>query len=103
MKKKIVLFAALFSLMLMTNACSSIERDAKKVAELTCEAQQLMKRAASGDMTVLERSQELILEANTLREELEKKYTTAEEMEEFLRALSRNLEDCSKDTGSTFE
>ncbi|MCC6548864.1 MAG: hypothetical protein IT279_02225 [Ignavibacteriaceae bacterium] len=95
MKRKIFLPAVIITLLLSAGACSSIDNDAKRVAELTCEAQQLMKKAASGDMSVLQRSQELALKADKLRVELEDKYKTAEEMEEFLRSLTRYLENCN--------
>lgn len=47
----------LFALLLMTSCGgNSIEKDAKKVAELQCKAQKLAAKATTGDNSIIEES-----------------------------------------------
>ncbi len=86
-----ILFA---SLILTSCGGGSIESDAKKVAELQCKAQQLMKKASSGDMAVMQESTKLASEAATLSKEMEGKYTSDSDKEKFAKALLKELANC---------
>ena len=96
MKKVVTNFGVmLFASLIMTSCGSgSIESDAKKVAELQCKAQQLMKKATSGDMSVIEESSKLTSEAATLSKEMEGKYTSDSDKKKFAEALLKAMGDC---------
>lgn len=94
MQKRITFLIAFLSCLFVLNGCSSVDSDAKQLADLTCESMRLLKQAASGDMSVLQKGQELTKQAEKLREELDKKYQTLEEKKEFLEALSKHLQKC---------
>lgn len=79
-----------------SGGCSSIERDAREAAELTCESLQLMKKAQSGDMPAVTKGVELMQKAEQMRKELEEKYRAPEDMEKFLTAFNKYLEECKK-------
>jgi CRISPR/Cas system CMR subunit Cmr4 (Cas7 group RAMP superfamily) len=85
----------LLAFVLVTYGCSnnSIEKDAKKVADLQCRAQKLIKNATE-DISVLEESQKIIQEAYALEKELKDKYKSDTEKEKFARALAKELENC---------
>lgn len=83
----------MFIVFLLTG-CSSIDSDAKNAAELSCQALELLKKAQSGDMSVLQEGQEMLQKAEQMRKEFEEKYNTVEEMEEFLTAYNKHLEQC---------
>ena len=96
MKKSMTFFGAiLFALFILTSCGnSSIDRDAKKVADLQCRAQQLMQKAATGDMSVMEESTKLANEAATLSKEMEDKYTSDSDKKKFAEALLKEMENC---------
>lgn len=73
---------------------SSVESDAKKLAELQCKAQKLAQKAASGDMSVMNESTQLAAEAATVKAEIEGKYTTAEEKAELAKAYLKAMQEC---------
>lgn len=73
----------------------TIESDAKKVAELQCKAQKLVLKASSGDMTVLEESTKLASEAAALSQEMEGKYTSDSDKQEFAQALLKEMGNCN--------
>ena len=72
----------------------SIESDAKKVAELQCKAQQLVQKATSGDMSVMEESTKLTSEAAALSKEMEGKYTSDSDKKKFAEALLKEMGNC---------
>ncbi len=84
----------LSSVMLTSCGGGSIESDAKKVADLQCKAQQLAKKATSGDMSIMEESTKLATEIAALKEEIEGKYTSDDDQKKFLEALSKAMADC---------
>ncbi len=96
MKKLMAIFGAiLFASFIMTSCGGgSIESDAKKVAELQCKAQKLMQKAATGEMTVMEESTKLASEAATLSKEMEGKYTSDSDKEQFAKALLKEMGNC---------
>jgi hypothetical protein len=96
MKKIMTIFgAAVFSSVMLTSCSnSSIESDAKRVAELQCRAQKLMQNATSGDMSVIEESNKLTAEALALSKEIEGKYTSDSDKEEFEKAMLKEMGNC---------
>lgn len=84
-----------FTLILFSNCGgSSIESDAKKVAEIFCDAQELAQKAATGDMSALEESNKLTLRAEALQRDLRGKYSSPEENQKFLEVLNREMAKC---------
>lgn len=80
---------------LMALSCSnSIESDAKKAAELSCKAQKLAMKAASGDADALEESTKLAAEATALFEKMQGKYESIEDAQKFVSAYQKALADC---------
>jgi predicted small secreted protein len=96
MKKTIkVIGAVLFTSVILTSCGGgSIESDAKKVAELQCKAQQLMLKATSGDMSVMEESTKIATEAASLSKEMEGKYTSDADKQKFGEALLKEMGNC---------
>ena len=96
MKKVTTIFGTILfaSLILLGCGGGSIESDAKKVAELQCKAQQLMEKATSGDMSVMEESTKLASEAADLSKEMEGKYTSDSDKEKFAEALLKEMGNC---------
>lgn len=95
--KKAKIFAGVIlvaSVIITSCGGSSIESDAKKVAELQCKAQELMQKAASGDMSLMEESTKLTSEAATLSNEMEGKYTSDADKQKFAEALLREISKC---------
>jgi ABC-type branched-subunit amino acid transport system substrate-binding protein len=86
MKKLVLIFTILVSL----SACSSVESDAQKVAELTCEAKKIM---LSGDMN---KAQEFVQKAQKLQREFEEKYenASAEDSRKFQEAVMEAMKNC---------
>ena len=82
------------SFLLISCGGSSIESDAKKVAELQCKAQKLMQEAASGDMSVTEEGTKLKEELKTLSKEMKEKYTSESDMKKFAEALLKEMGNC---------
>jgi len=95
MKKTI--YPAVFSLaILLITSCggSSIESDAKKLADLQCRAQKLSEKVAAGDMGSMQESLDLTKEATQMFSELEAKYTTESEKEKLAEALLKEMGNC---------
>ena len=91
------IFGAIIFASTILTSCGggSIESDAKKVAELECKAQQLMKKATSGDMSVMEESTKLKSEQRTLKKEIEAKYTSDSDIQKFKEALLKEMGNCN--------
>jgi hypothetical protein len=86
--------STLFFVVVILTSCSSVESDAKKVAELQCKAQKMALKVSAGDMSAIEESTKLAAEAVTLAEEMKGKYTTDSERQKFTEALLQELRNC---------
>lgn len=73
---------------------SSIENDAKEMAELQCAAMDLMEKVMSGDESVMAESEEFAKKAEKLQKEIEEKYSSEEDQEAFIAAFEKELENC---------
>ena len=89
-----ILGAILFASVILTSCGSSIDSDAKKVADIECKSQKLMQKASSGDMSVISESTKLAAEAANLTKELEGKYSSSADKEKFEIALLKAMGDC---------
>jgi hypothetical protein len=96
MKKLMTIFGAIMIVSVVLTSCggSSIESDAKKVADLQCKAQQLMQKANAGDMSVIAESTKLASEATSLSKEMEGKYTSDSDKQKFAEALLKEMGNC---------
>lgn len=95
MKKSITIFGAIiFATFTLTSCGSSVESDAKKLAELQCKSQKLSEKVLSGDMSVSAESMTLATDAAKLLQEIEGKYTTDEEKQKFEEALMQEMGKC---------
>lgn len=81
--RKIFVLAATVSLMITFTSCSSLEGDAKKLAELQCKA---MKNP--NDAVALQK------EALELSTKLKDKYTSDDDKKKFGEAFNKALADC---------
>jgi hypothetical protein len=97
MRKGFKFFGTVLFVSIMLTSCSggSIEQDAKKMADLQCQAQQLSKKAMSGDMSVIAESSKLATEAAALSKEMEGKYTSEEDRRKFGEALLKEMANCN--------
>ena len=84
----------LSSFLLYSCGGDSIQSDAKKVAELQCEYQNLLKKATTGDLSSITESANLMTKVTELVTELEGKYSTAGNYEKFQDALAIELKEC---------
>jgi len=85
--------ASMFALMIFSSCgggSSSLESDARKVADLECKAQKLAMKAASGDMSVMEESSKLSKEAM----EIVEKYNAGPDKIKFSEAVVNDMKDC---------
>lgn len=81
---------------LVFSSCgSSISSDAQKIANLQCKAQELQQNGLTGDESSLEETQELIAESAALIQEMNAKYNSFEEKQEFAQALSKAKANCN--------
>lgn len=95
MKNKIrILGAMLLAALILVSCSSSIESDAKKVAELQCQATELMQKAMSGDTSVMKESQKLADKAAELTQEMQRKYTSESDRKKFTEALAEEIGKC---------
>ncbi len=97
MKKLMTILGAMFIVSAIMTSCGggSIQSDAKKVAELQCKAQNLMQKATTGDMSVMEESTKLASEAATLSKEMEGKYTSDSDKQKFAEILLKEMGNCN--------
>lgn len=93
--KKLRLFLSLPLITILLFSCTSIESDAKKVAKLQCEAEKIMQKVLSGDLSVIEESKELASEAEALKKEIEEKYTSDSDKDKFADALLKEMGNCN--------
>lgn len=86
----------LIATILLSSCGSSVESDAKKLAELQCKSMKMSEKIQSGEMDASNATESMsfALEASELAEELEGKYTTDEEKKEFEKAVMKAMKDC---------
>jgi hypothetical protein len=89
-----ILGAIFFTVILISCGSNSIDSDAKRVAELQCKSQQLMLKAASGDMDIVAENNNLMIELAELAEEMEGKYSSDSDKEKFSKALMKEMLNC---------
>jgi len=96
MKKVKTIFGAIMIASFILTSCGegSIESDAKKLANLQCKAQQLMQKATTGDMSIIEESTKLGAEAATLSEQMKGKYTSDSDKKKFAETLLKEMNNC---------
>ncbi|WP_159520121.1 hypothetical protein [Sunxiuqinia indica] len=95
MKKTIRIIGTIALAAFLFASCgNSIESDAKKVAELQCEAQELMQKVMAGDASLMEESSKLAEKAAELSLEMEKKYDSASDRQKFAEALLKEMGNC---------
>jgi len=96
MKRIFRILSVLIFTSVMITSCggsSSIEKDAKKVAEVLCEAQQLMSKAST-NAKYMDEAMKLTSKATALTEEMKGKYTSESEKKEFAKALIKEMGNC---------
>jgi hypothetical protein len=99
MKIMSIFGAVLFASLILTSCGgNSIEKDAKKYAELMCKSQKLAaegaSKAAAGDMSAITESAKLVSEAGAFAQEMEGKYKDAADYQKFTDAYLKALGDC---------
>jgi hypothetical protein len=96
MKKVKLIFGPMFFASVVLTSCGgdSIASDAKKIADLQCKAQQLLQKATSGDMSLMEKSTKLTSEATSLVKEMESKYTSDSDKKKLAEALLKEMGNC---------
>jgi len=110
MRKTIqILSTVALAVFLLSSCGNSVERDAKKVAELQCKAEKLaakavksISQAGSSDLATIQaesqkltaESQKLASEAVSLYEKLKEKYSTEADKQKFSSAYLKALGDC---------
>lgn len=83
-----------FTVFMLASCANPIESDAKKVAELQCEAQELMQKVMAGDASLMEESSKLAEKAAELSRKMEKKYDSASDRQKFAEALLKEMGNC---------
>lgn len=71
-----------------------IVRDARRIADLQCRSIQLMQKACSGDMSLLQESASLSMKATELASELQKKYTAESDKQLLAQRIMDEMTDC---------
>ena len=96
MKKLTVLIGAIMLASFSLTSCggSSIDSDAKKMADLQCKAMTSMEKAMDGDEDAMAESQKYGKDAKELAQEIEGKYTEKADQEAFAKAFAKELENC---------
>ncbi|MDI9336988.1 MAG: hypothetical protein QM539_01035 [Alphaproteobacteria bacterium] len=98
MKKTSLFFNAICMIAFLITSCNNgnnnIEMDAKKVAELQCQAKTLSQKAASGDVSVLQEAVRVETEAADLYLEMLKKYPSNSEKLKFDDIILKEMNLC---------
>ena len=91
-----VVLIASFAFTACGNSSSSIQSDAKKLADITCRYQKLATKAGQGDMSDVSEYTKLASESATLSSEMQKKYSKgdAKEYSIFLEAYNKAVAEC---------
>lgn len=95
-------FLSLVILTFVYSSCTNpeIEKDAKRVEELTCRSQKLIAQSKNSDFNsdeypqLVEESQKISTEAQNLLSEMQGKYLADSEQEQFFQAYTDELEKC---------
>ncbi len=99
MKKVFCLTAIIFSIYLFSGCSgSSLEADAKKLADITCRSQkmsmEIISKSRSLDMNFVTETNKLAADAAILSQELKDKYKDPEEAQKFSVTYLKALSDC---------
>ena len=95
MKKSITVFGAiLLSVFTLSSCGSSLESDAKKVAEFQCKSQKMTEKILNGGMSASTENIKLAAEGAKLLEEIEGKYSSAEDKQKFEEAVLEEMGNC---------
>ena len=96
MKQKFKIIGTVLISFFLFIACnnSSLEKDAKKIAEIQCKAQKMAIKAASGDMSVLEESSKLAMESDSIVKAIEKKYVSESDKKKLAEEVLKAMADC---------
>lgn len=86
----------LVATILLSSCGNSVNSDAKKLAKLQCEAQEITQKMMTGDLDASDSSkmEELTKEIEEVAEKLDKEYTTEKEQEELQRIVMKEMEKC---------
>ncbi len=94
MKKLITTFVTLFFVSFLLISCgNSMESDAKKLAELQCKSQNLIKNS-SGDLTKVEEATKTAQEYSDMMQKMQSKYSSNSDQIKFNQALLKEMEKC---------
>jgi len=96
MKQVKLIFGVMIFASVVLTSCGgdSIASDAKKIADLQCKALQLLQKATSGDMSLMEQSTKLSSEATSMVKEMESKYTSDSDKKKLAEALLKEMGNC---------
>ena len=94
--KNLKITIGLLATILLSSCGSSLESDAKKIAELQCKTMKISEKIQSGELDASNATESMsfALEASELAQEIEGKYTTDEEKKEFGKAVIKAMKDC---------
>jgi hypothetical protein len=73
---------------------NDLEDDAKKLAQLQCQATRIASNSTAGDMSVVSESVRLTAEASKLTRNMQKKYNGTQDMIRFTEIYNRELVNC---------
>lgn len=91
--KKIQFYTFIPVFLFFLSCSSSIQKDAKKAAELSCEAKKMSEKVFEGEIS-MEESMELDNKATQFLIEMQKKYSSMDEYEKFMDAYNKRMEEC---------
>jgi hypothetical protein len=83
--------AFMFASVMLTSCGSSIEADAKEVAELMCQSKKMSEKALSGDLSGVSESQEMMMKAEKIQEKFDAKYKGSESKKQFEEAVAKAI------------
>lgn len=94
--KQFILILSFIACLILSACGNSIERDAKRLAELQCHAKSMSEKMMAGEPELSDLSATLSLakEASELMKELEAKYTSAKEKKQLEAAIRKAMEFC---------
>lgn len=95
MKKMMTIFGALLVASVMLTSCG-VNSDAKKLANLECEIEQLYDKIIVGDESAMKEFERLSAKHDELTKEVVEKYTSESDQEKFDEAYEQALENCMK-------
>lgn len=83
-----------FVLYIIVGCTSSVDTDARNLADLQCRSRRTAEKVARGDQSLAIQSTKLILELTELRSTLDVKYPPGSSREEFTKAYEKALQEC---------